>query len=50
MKERTLVTTIVAALAFAGVLAAGNTDVIFVIVSIAFFALCIAYAEGCEKL
>ena len=50
MKERTIVKTIVASLVSAGVLAAGNTDVIFVVVTIALFAIGIAYAEGCEKL
>ncbi len=50
MKERTLVASAVGLLAGAGVLASGNTDVIYVAVSIAFFVLCIAYAEGCGKL
>jgi hypothetical protein len=50
MKERTIVATVVASLAFVGVLATGNTDVIFVAVNIALFAVGIAYAEGCEKL
>jgi hypothetical protein len=50
MKERTIVATVVASLAFIGVLATGNTDVIFVVVTIALFAIGIAYAEGCEKL
>jgi hypothetical protein len=50
MKEKTIVGTIVGVLAGAGILAAGNTDVIYVAVSIALFAIGIAYAEGCEKL
>ena len=50
MKERTLVTSVVALLAGAGVLASGNTDIIYVAVAIALFAIGIAYAEGCEKL
>jgi hypothetical protein len=50
MKERTIVSTVVALLAFVGALAIGNTDVIYVVVSIALFAIGIAYAEGCEKL
>jgi hypothetical protein len=50
MKERNMVASAVALLAGAGVLASGNTDVIYVAVSIAFFAVCIAYAEGCGKL
>ena len=32
------------------VLATGNTDVIYVPVTVLFFILCIAYAEGCERL
>jgi uncharacterized membrane protein YccC len=50
MNERTLVTGIVSVLAAAIIAGIGNTDVIFVIVSILFFGLCIAYAEGCERL
>ena len=59
MKEKPIVTSVVALLAagiFLALLGAriiwarGNTDVIYVVVSIAFFGLCIAYAEGCEKL
>ena len=50
MKERTIVTGIVTVLAAAIVLGTGNTDIIYVFASIAFFVLCIAYAEGCEKL
>ena len=50
MKERTIVGTAVASLAFVGVLISGNTDVIFVVVSVALFGIGMAYAEGCEKL
>jgi hypothetical protein len=50
MKERTVVTGFVALLATAIVLGAGNTDIIFVAISIALFGIGIAYAEGCEKL
>ncbi len=50
MKERTYVKIAVAVLALVGVLAPGNTDVIFVFVTITLFASAIAYAEGCEKL
>jgi len=50
MKERTIVSTIVALFVFVALLAAGNTDIIYVVVSIALFAIGIAYAEGCEKL
>ena len=50
MNERTLVKSIVGLLAAAAVLITGNTDVIYVAVSVALFAIGIAYAEGCEKL
>lgn len=50
MKERTIVGIIVGLLAFVIALGTGNTDIIFVAVSIALFAVGIAYAEGCEKL
>jgi hypothetical protein len=50
MKERTIVTSAVALLVIVAVLVTRNTDVIFVAVAIAFFGICIAYAEGCEKL
>jgi hypothetical protein len=50
MKERTIVTSFVALLAAAIVLGTGNTDIIYVAVFIALFAIGIAYAEGCEKL
>jgi hypothetical protein len=50
MKERNIVGSIVGVLGFVAVLASGNTDLIFIAVSIGSFALCIAYAEGCEKL
>ena len=50
MKERTIVKIMVALMVGTIVLALGGTDVIFVAASIAFFGICIAYAEGCEKL
>ena len=50
MKERTIVTGVVALLATAMLLATRNTDVIYVIVSVLFFIICIAYAEWCERL
>jgi hypothetical protein len=50
MKERTIVSTVVALLVLAVVLLTGNTDVIYVAVTIALFVIGIAYAEGCEKL
>jgi len=51
MKERTIISGIVGALALIGIVAVTkSTDVIFVGVSVAFFGLCIAYAEWCERL
>ena len=50
MKERTIVTSVVALLVAGVVLVTRNTDVIFVAAVIAFFGICIVYAEGCEKL
>ncbi|HEV3271874.1 MAG TPA: hypothetical protein VGZ93_06810 [Candidatus Methylacidiphilales bacterium] len=49
-KERKIVTSVVALLIIAVVLAAGNTDIIYVAVAIAVFGIGIVYAEGCEKL
>jgi len=45
-----MVTIVVALLASGGVLATGNTDVLFIGATIALFAVGMAYAEGCEKL
>jgi uncharacterized membrane protein YccC len=51
MKERTIVGCIVGALVLLGVtVVTKSTDVIFVVASIAFFILCIAYAAWCERL
>jgi hypothetical protein len=50
MKERTLVTGAVALLVAAVGLATRTTDVIYIAASIAFFGICIAYAEWCERL
>jgi hypothetical protein len=50
MKERKVVTGIVALLVIGAVLATSNTDAIYVVVSILFFAICIGYAEWCERL
>jgi len=50
MKERTIVTSVVALLVAAVVAATRNTDVIFVAVGALFFVVCIAYAEWCERL
>jgi hypothetical protein len=50
MKERTIVTGAVALLVTAAGLATKPTDMIYVAVSVAFFGICIAYAEWCERL
>jgi hypothetical protein len=50
MKERTFVGGLVAFLILGSLLATGSTDGIFVAVTVGFFLLCIAYAEGCERL
>ena len=50
MKERTFVGGLVSFLVIGSLLATKSTDAIFVAVTIGFFLLCIAYAEGCERL
>ena len=50
MKERVLVTGAVSVLAAAAILATGNTDAIYIAVTVFFFVICIAYAEGCGRL
>ncbi len=50
MKERMIVTGVVALLVAAAVLLTRNTDVIYVGVTLLAFAVCIAYAEGCGRL
>jgi hypothetical protein len=50
MKERTAIKSIVALLATAAILAAGNTDLIYLVAAVLFFAVCIAYAAWCERL
>jgi hypothetical protein len=49
-KERIIITGIVSALVFAGLLATGATDAIYFVAAIGFFILCIAYAAWCEKI
>jgi len=49
-KERAIVAGIVAFLIMVGLIASNFTDGIYVAASLAFFALCIAYAEWCERL
>jgi len=50
MKERKVVGGAVALLVAAILVATRNTDVIYVAVTAFSFAVCIAYAEGCERL
>jgi succinate-acetate transporter protein len=50
MKERIIVGCFVAIPVIACLVAARSTDLIFVAVTVGFFLLCIAYAEGCERL
>ena len=50
MKERIVVTGVVAVLAAAAILVTRNTDAIYVAVTVFFFVTCVAYAEGCGRL
>jgi hypothetical protein len=50
MKERTVIKSIVGLLAAVVIVATGNTDLIYIGASVLFFAICIAYAEWCERL
>jgi hypothetical protein len=50
MKERTIVGGVVITLIFVIAVATKSTDIVFPAASIAFFAICIAYAEWCERL
>jgi hypothetical protein len=50
MKERTIVTSIAALLVAVAVFVTGSTDLIYPLAAILFFAICIAYAEWCERL
>ncbi len=50
MNERTIVKSVAALLATVVVVTVGGTDALFVAVSILFFAICIAYAEWCQRL
>ena len=50
MKERTIIKSITILLAAVVVLATGNTDLIYPICAVLFFAVCIAYAAWCERL
>ena len=50
MKERTIIKSVVGVLAAVLVLAAGNTDLIYIGGAVLFFTLCIGYAAWCERL
>ncbi len=50
MKERMIVGIVVALLAAVLVSVIAGTDGIYVVASLLFFGLCIAYAEWCERL
>jgi hypothetical protein len=50
MNERTVIKSVVGLLAAVLILAAGNTDLIYVGASVLFFVICIAYAAWCERL
>lgn len=50
MKERTVVGAVVILLILGVVVATFSTDLIFILATVLFFALCIAYAEWCERL
>jgi NADH:ubiquinone oxidoreductase subunit 6 (subunit J) len=50
MKERTFIACLVTFLILGSLVATMSTDAIYVAVALGFFALCIAYAEGCSRL
>ena len=50
MKERTIVSSVVILLAGVGIVATGNTDLIYIGAALLFFAISIAYAAWCERL
>jgi hypothetical membrane protein len=50
MKEKAIGTTAVGLLASLVGIFIGGTDAIYVVVSVLFFGLCIAYAEWCQRL
>ena len=50
MKERTIIKGIVGLLAALVILGLGNTDLIYIGAALLFFAICVAYAEWCERL
>ncbi len=50
MKEKMFAGAFVLLLAITGLAAARSTDAVFIAVTVGFFLLCIAYAEGCGRL
>jgi hypothetical protein len=50
MKERAVVGAVVALLVMGVIVATFSTDLIYIAAAVFFFALCIAYAEWCERL
>jgi hypothetical protein len=50
MKERTIIKCVVGLLVAVLVLAAGNTDLIYIGAALLFFTICIGFAEWCERL
>jgi hypothetical protein len=50
MKERMFAGGMVALLILAFLILIRSTDAIFVGVSVVFFLICLAYAEGCDRL
>jgi hypothetical protein len=50
MKEKVIVTVAVSLLAAVLAAVIGGTDGIYIVASLLFFGLCVAYAEWCERL
>ncbi len=50
MKERTIAACLVTLLLIGGLFATKSTDAIFVVATLVFFLICIAYAEWCSRL
>jgi hypothetical protein len=50
MKEKIIVGIVVALLAAILAVVFGGTDAIYVVASLLFFGLCVAYAEWCQRL
>jgi hypothetical protein len=50
MKERMFIGGLAVFLVIGGLLATRSADAIFVVATVGFFLLCVAYAEGCGRL